>query len=94
MDLCSTIYSLGGYGLSEEVVQVRKRVKDIEEVPTTVTLYGVPVTFRADVYHVEVASARQDYHDHRRWEGEPGEAEYAGANGGVDLDELVEEDLI
>lgn len=81
------------YGHSEEEVPARKRVKDVDGVPTAVTLEAVPVTFRADVVRVDLASVRQNYDAYCRLEGGRGEAERAGASSVVDIDDLFENDL-
>lgn len=74
------------YDLSEEALQARKCLRDVDVAPTTVTLESVPVTLHSDVPRVVVAMVRQDYDDYRRREGGHGEAELAAASDDFDLD--------
>lgn len=82
------------YGLSEEAVQGKKRMRGVDGVPTTVTLAAVLVTFHAGVSGVALASTRQDYDAYRRREDERGEADRAGASGEVGLDAMLWKDLV
>lgn len=45
-----------GYGLIEEEIYAKKRMRNVYGVPMTMTLIAVPVMFRADVLHVILAS--------------------------------------
>lgn len=51
--------------LSEKAAQTRKPVKDVDGVPTTVTLNADPMTSHADVPRIELVSALQDCNDYR-----------------------------
>lgn len=48
------------YGLGKEVVLVRKRITEVDEASTTVTLEAIPVTFCAYMCHVDLGSNWQD----------------------------------
>lgn len=81
-------------GFSEEAVQTRKRVRDVDGTVTTVTLEAVSVTSRSNVSRDILSSVRRDYDEYRRREGGRGEAERAGASGVIDVVALLEKDLL
>lgn len=73
------------YALSEEAVQAKKHVRDVDGVKSTVTLNTVRVTFCADVSRVNGASIKKHYDDYNRQEVGRGELERVGGSSGVEL---------
>lgn len=60
------------YGLSKELVQARKRVRNMDGALTTVTLEAIPMIFHGDVSRVDLAFIRHGYADYCRQEGADG----------------------
>lgn len=78
------------YALREESVRVRKCVRGVDSVSTTLTLPAVSVTFRAGVTGAEPTSIRQDYKEYHGYSGDSSETEHARGDEAVDLDVLLD----
>lgn len=61
-----------GYGLYEEAVQAKKRVRVADGVSTAVKWAAVPVTIRGGVLRADLASVRHEYDAYRRQERDYG----------------------
>lgn len=63
------------HGLSEESVQVNKKVRYVYGVSTTLTLSAATATFRAGLSRTELVSTWQKYDDYHGQSSDCGEAE-------------------
>lgn len=82
------------YGLSKEMVQVKKRLSNVHSAPITVTLDAVPVTFHANMLRVDLLWFGRITMNNDGRLVVRGEAELAGSSGGVDFDALLENNVL
>lgn len=69
------------HGLSEKAIQAKKRLRDVNKVSMAVPLVALPVTLRAAVSRVELASSCLYYDANCQPGSDRGETEFASPAG-------------
>lgn len=82
------------YGLRQAVLQVKKRVRGTDGIPSNVTLMAVAATFHVGLLRVDLASIMRDYYTDRRQQSKLAEADRARACAEIDLGAPIGKDLL